>query len=419
MLLAINGVSMGRAIVVGDAKQSLYAFRGANSKAFERIKEMLARTGRPVAVRSLPVNFRCDHKIIENAQQWVPALQGFKKESGTVDGILFADAAVRANNHGTDIFLPDGLESQIRSLPIPGKEPVTFAFLCRINVPLVITAYHLIGLSKRVCIIGREQIGEPLKRLCTDLCGSRPFEDGYTDRISDLKDRDGRIVEEGLLSRLNNYLRVQTEKFREEEYKNKLEAIQQNTECLQVIAEKVMDDSVQSILKQIDTLFVDEPSPGIISLSTIHRSKGLEWDVVFILRPDLLPHPNATTAEDVQQEKNACYVAGTRPRHRLYYVADWPFGKSPGPVSCPFEPVMQPSAVQERTTISPQEMEALRAAAIANEGNPLMYGPGDHLDARDFKKPNFRSTPQEENFLHRYSSSQEAPKQEQDDGEPF
>lgn len=322
----------GRCIVVGDEKQSLYGFRGADCNAFERIAEMLQSNGRPFSRCELPLNYRCDDMIIQHARQWVPGLKGHSKARGTVDELSFGEAMERANNDGTDIALPDGVDSAPRSLPVDPSKPVSFAFLCRINVPLVVTAYQLIAQGKRVCIIGRSQIGAPLKKLIVDLCGEKD-DDNYTNRITDRIGEDGRVIEEGLMSRLVNYYDVQSRKLQNEKYESKLEQLQQNVECIEIIATRVKDDKVTSVLTEIDNLFKDDPDPGVISLSTIHRAKGLEWDVVFILRPDLLPHPAAqpnadgSWSDEQQQEENAQYVAATRPRNRLYYISNWPFGR--------------------------------------------------------------------------------------------
>jgi ATP-dependent exoDNAse (exonuclease V) beta subunit len=89
-------------------------------------------------------------------------------------------------------------------------------------------------------------------------------------------------------------------------------------------------------LKQLDTLFVEDVSDPekTIVFSTVHRAKGLEWDTVRVIRPDLLPHPLAMPNEDgswsdeQQQEENCCYIAATRARHDLGYVRDWPFDQS-------------------------------------------------------------------------------------------
>ena len=317
---------MGRAIVVGDPNQSLYRFRGADSKAFPRIAKMLESTNRSLKTLHLPVNYRCDKFIIEHSQQWVSELEGVKPANGTVDSIKFYDSIERANNEGTDIALHDGVDGSLRNL-----EECSYAYLCRINLPLVITAYQLIGLGKRVCIIGRNQIGQPLKNIITDLCGNKPNTKDYTNRITDKMGQHGEVFEEGLLSRLSNYHRMQAAKFREEKFEQKLEALDQNVQCIEVICERVKDDKVSSVLEEIDNLFTEEPTEGVISLSTVHRAKGLEFDVVMVLRPDLMPHPLAKANEDgswsdeQQQEQNAQYVAATRAKSRLYYISDWPF----------------------------------------------------------------------------------------------
>lgn len=345
-----------RIICVGDKNQSLYRFRGADCHAFERIGEMLVSNGGKLVTKELPINYRSDEAIINHAQQWVPNLKGNSKALGTVGSMVFSEAMERANNDGLDISLPDGENGSNRSLT-----NVSFAFLCRINLPLVIAAYQLIAQGKRCCIIGRQQIGAPLKNIIESICGTDKNE-GYVNRISDKLDRDGDISEEGLMTRLGQYYRIQSAKLQGEGYEKKLEALKQNVECIEVIATRVKDDKVSSLLLEIDTLFVEDPSPGVISLSTIHRAKGLEWNVVFILRPDLLPHPAAkpnpdgTWSDEQQQEKNAQYVAATRAKNRLYYVANWPFGSSKS-LSFDFEPVHNQDQTEYNGTFDPLPQE--------------------------------------------------------------
>ena len=330
----------GRLIVVGDPNQSLYRFRGADSHAFDRIKEMLSRSDRKLSVRSLPINYRCDNQIIQHSRTWTPELEGASKAEGLVDEITYGEALNRANNDGTDIALNEGIDNAERALPAKVGKHTSFAFLCRINLPLLVTAYQLIGQGKRVHIVGRDQIGAPLKQLMESLCGTNQSSEHYTNRITDRKDSQGRVVEDGLMTRLANYYRIQSAKLRLDGFEKKLESLEQNVQCVTIIAERIMDDKVSSIVEEINKLFSDEPKPGVISLSTVHRAKGLEWDVVFILKPDLMPHPNATSPDEMVQELNAQYVAATRARHRLYYVITWPFDRSGEklPYSRPFSP---------------------------------------------------------------------------------
>ncbi len=64
-----------------------------------------------------------------------------------------------------------------------------------------------------------------------------------------------------------------------------------------------------------------EPAPGGVTLSTIHRVKGREWDrvVVFGATSGLFPH---RLAEDVEEERRVFHVAITRSRHRAAVLGD-------------------------------------------------------------------------------------------------
>ena len=57
-----------------------------------------------------------------------------------------------------------------------------------------------------------------------------------------------------------------------------------------------------------------------ISLMTMHASKGLEFDVVFLpgLNEDRMPHKKATTTEAIREERRLLYVAMTRAKKHLY-----------------------------------------------------------------------------------------------------
>lgn len=66
----------------------------------------------------------------------------------------------------------------------------------------------------------------------------------------------------------------------------------------------------------------DEESAGKVSLMTIHKAKGLEFDVIFILGVEdgILPHARsiAEGAENYEEERRLFYVAVTRARKNLF-----------------------------------------------------------------------------------------------------
>ena len=62
----------------------------------------------------------------------------------------------------------------------------------------------------------------------------------------------------------------------------------------------------------------EQPHVPSVKLMTLHNSKGLEFEVVFLvgLEEDLFPHVNAE--EEVEEERRLCYVGMTRAKRHLY-----------------------------------------------------------------------------------------------------
>jgi hypothetical protein len=67
--------------------------------------------------------------------------------------------------------------------------------------------------------------------------------------------------------------------------------------------------------------FHRERAEGGVTLSTIHRVKGREWDrvVVFGVTDGIVPH---RLADDIEEERRVLHVAITRGRHRVAVLAD-------------------------------------------------------------------------------------------------
>ncbi|MGN8244777.1 ATP-dependent helicase [Cellulomonas soli] len=104
------------------------------------------------------------------------------------------------------------------------------------------------------------------------------------------------------------------------------------------------------------------PGRGAVTVSTIHKAKGLEWDAVLVARATdgSLPSVYATTPAELAEERRLAYVAATRARRHL--VATWSAGRPsgrPGRPS-PFLSLLVP--VGERTTS--------RTAATVGRGSP-------------------------------------------------
>ena len=82
------------------------------------------------------------------------------------------------------------------------------------------------------------------------------------------------------------------------------------------------DGLIALIERVCDRLLCDELRGDRVVLSTIHRSKGLEWDTVYLIHPEKLPSKAARKMGGwhLAQEHNLLYVAVTRSKRRFVYV---------------------------------------------------------------------------------------------------
>jgi DNA helicase-2/ATP-dependent DNA helicase PcrA len=72
---------------------------------------------------------------------------------------------------------------------------------------------------------------------------------------------------------------------------------------------------VELVCEEIDKIFGDNVGKECVLLSTIHKSKGREWDKVLWLQTG--PSPWAKQDWEIEQEVNLCYVATTRAKKEL------------------------------------------------------------------------------------------------------
>ena len=90
-------------------------------------------------------------------------------------------------------------------------------------------------------------------------------------------------------------------------------------ECIKSISEQC--STFGDMDSKLSNLFTDYEDGRYITLSTIHKAKGLEADRVFIILPDTLPLRWRGQQEwEKEQEMNLKYVAITRAKKELYFV---------------------------------------------------------------------------------------------------
>jgi DNA helicase-2/ATP-dependent DNA helicase PcrA len=258
----------GRLIAVGDSCQAIYGFRGADSDSIGNIKREFGAVELP-----LTISYRCPKLVVAEAHRFVSHIQASETAK---DGVV----QQLERFYASTFTQQDGI-------------------LCRNTGPLIQLAYKLISARVPCHVMGRE-IGQGL--------------------ISLIKKMNAFSVTE-LSSRLQAYLDQETVKFLAKGQEDKADALADKVGTIEVFIQNMgIADTIQDLIHSIDSLFSDDADKDILTLCTVHKAKGLEWERVFILDPDLMPSRYARQDWQKDQERNLQYVAVTRSRSELYYI---------------------------------------------------------------------------------------------------
>lgn len=196
---------------------------------------------------------------------------------------------------------PDGSVQRL-SVYQPSHFTPGSAILCRNTAPLVAFAYSLIKRDIPCRVLGKD-IGTQLASIVKKM---------YATTLEDL------------IERLNEWKTRELDRCAKED--RSPERVHDQHECLLVFINSLDENSrtISDLLARIDLLFgeaKDLDLTKLITLSTIHKAKGLEFPTVFILDfAKLQPSRFAKLPWQVQQEYNLIYVAQTRAMLNLIYI---------------------------------------------------------------------------------------------------
>lgn len=282
------GKSDGRVLAVGDPRQSIYGFTGADIESFNNVKIYTKAVQLP-----LTTCFRCPTKVIEIAKTIRPDIVGNKSNEGNVSSISFEEVITIAR---------------------PGD-----LIISRLRAPLLLLVFNFIdkNIKVRIHIDEVNEIISELKgifkanelnTIITSLSDQfiglkitvanrwKWIIEKNAERIIDSTERKLHITNENLfLKKKLDFLEKKYEQWKEE--------------C----------PTLLEILKKIKDFIT--AADNAINLSTIHRAKGLENERVFILNYDELPYFRLQQKEwEKIQEINLKYVAVTRSLNELYLI---------------------------------------------------------------------------------------------------
>jgi len=179
----------------------------------------------------------------------------------------------------------EGQIAQINQEEFLEQVQVGDGIIYRTNAPLVEPCFSLIRRGIKATILGRD-IGKGLISLVNKRA-----------QLLAVHNSDNPLGE--LISQLYIYFDNEREKLEKANKQARIAALLDQIETIVAISGDC--NTIEELKQKIKNTFSDD-SQGIV-FSSIHKAKGLEWDTVYILRPDLLPHPMAKEKSDQQKDK--------------------------------------------------------------------------------------------------------------------
>ena len=264
----------GRFVAVGDPRQAIYGFAGADVESFNMLKGLPNTAHMP-----LSVCYRCDADIIAAAKTIVPQIEA---RDGAPSGTINEDAKLQEVKDGDMI-------------------------LCRVTKPLVALCMRYISMGVKAYVKGRD-IGTNLVNLLKKT------------KRNNLADAFERLHRE--LDKIAKKIKEKTHCSDAEVRENEAYiAMEDKIGALEVLSDGCAD--VLELIARIEKIFSDDAGSGIC-LSTVHKAKGLEADRVFIVcREKFYLKSCMMVPWMAEQERNLVYVAITRAKHYLGYITDF------------------------------------------------------------------------------------------------
>ncbi len=350
--------------IVGDDDQSIYGFRGASPGIMRDFMQDY-----PEACRIfLDVNYRCSRQIVdaagrvigENRNRIGKQVRAAHEDGAGVQLQIFASAAEEE-------------EKLVEALAQKKKQELldTCAIICRTNydcamwaqtlrrqkIPFImkeapknrfrhfviqdIMAYLALAQGELVRKHFLRIMNRPVRYLRREAAsGERISERALTDYYKDtpmLQERIRKLFGDlKCLCAMKPYLQIHyvrkvigydsylldkygTDKARE--FLDAASAFQEFAKGFRTVSE--ISDYISQYEERLQTIQTCDREENGIRLMTMHASKGLEFDTVYL--PDCqegrIPSARSQTAEEIEEERRMFYVAMTRARRELYLMA--------------------------------------------------------------------------------------------------
>lgn len=274
----------GRFVGVGDLNQSVYSWRGGIGT------EIYKKLGERARTMPLTTSFRCSRAVITEAQALVPSIQAY---SGALPGTTMhidLDGAISAL-----------ASADYAGLHVQGDKqaPVTSFVLSRTNAELIRVALELYERDVDFDFLGANEVLGPIKELVNK------FDKSSKSRFQ---------------ANIDTWQLVETARAEKQHASAWADRIEQYYTILCLMVQYAEPPQIVNMLFDICA----RSTNANITLSSVHKAKGLEADVVYLMRQTFHRHQHWRQEKPTQEEDNLLYVAITRSRNALVWIDSEP-----------------------------------------------------------------------------------------------
>lgn len=256
----------GRFIGVGDPYQSCYGFSGADVHGIEKAFKTFNAISLP-----LSISYRCPKSVVNFVKGLVPHIE-------------HSDWAI---------------EGKIENKGINPKEmKPNDMIVCRYNTPLVTLTYALLKQKVACKMLGRD-IGKGLVTL--------------------INNRNAKTLPE-LVKKLEVWLVKEIKKAKQNDQST--DHLEDKYGAVMVFVNYTKAKTPNDVVLEIENMFSDEDTKGVLRLSSVHKAKGLEANSIYVLNRHAFTeaYKRARTPDQKQQENNIEYIAYTRTKNELSFI---------------------------------------------------------------------------------------------------
>ncbi|NEU77653.1 UvrD-helicase domain-containing protein [Nostoc sp. UIC 10630] len=282
LVLMLAGLT-GRILAVGDPRQAIMGFAGADNQSYNNIVWFTRATELP-----LSICYRCPRSHVALVKSIFPYIP-IEAAPDAIEGIIH----------------------QIESKDIEKLVKHGDIIIARKNAPLVSLCIRLISQGIKATVLGRD-VGDFLKKELDQIAKMPGYSfEFFNDAVAQYRE-----------IKFQQYLNLDNEEELKERLADRLEAIST------IYQSQPQATSIESLKYYIDELFSDENSP--VTLSNIHKFKGGEGERIFVHKAGDMPMVWRNQRDwQLEQEQNLLYVALTRSKSELFIVGECDWYKPP------------------------------------------------------------------------------------------